>query len=360
MNAHVTVANQFSRKSPLEGSDQFLSTLIGTADSFSDYFAMEAKEAASSPASEASTGSGSESLFNADEAPKDDPFGSFVIPNDSPSNPVFTFPVAPVHSVQGDFELGPRMVMSSAKAVRIISGPSVPEPSSLAPNEAQGISTVKMPARRRSRPDSAKSSKSISKLLASMEEVGEGKLLPKAAQKKLRAMMRNLICTSCGTNSTPLWRKDNAGNHLCNACGLYFIKYQTTKPPAVASNNTPKPSKGWTIQSHLASFPSKSSQQSSGLTNQVPVDSFMSIPAAEPLPVVNATNVQAATETQIKHEFMTSLLYSAEQGFVASTNNPVPMSSSSSSSSASWAISGGDQGILEDYCWTEMMKDDEE
>jgi GATA-binding protein, other eukaryote len=39
-----------------------------------------------------------------------------------------------------------------------------------------------------------------------------------------------LICANCGTNTTPLWRRDEAGNTICNACGLYYKLHNVHRP----------------------------------------------------------------------------------------------------------------------------------
>jgi len=56
------------------------------------------------------------------------------------------------------------------------------------------------------------------------------------ASKKKSVLMVPMVpadkkrCKQCGSSETPLWRKNDAGESLCNACGLYFKHYKKPRP----------------------------------------------------------------------------------------------------------------------------------
>ncbi|KAI8839384.1 hypothetical protein BJ741DRAFT_520167, partial [Chytriomyces cf. hyalinus JEL632] len=37
-------------------------------------------------------------------------------------------------------------------------------------------------------------------------------------------------CTNCQSTHTSLWRRDAAGNPICNACGLFFKLHGVQRP----------------------------------------------------------------------------------------------------------------------------------
>ncbi|VEL42938.1 unnamed protein product [Protopolystoma xenopodis] len=47
------------------------------------------------------------------------------------------------------------------------------------------------------------------------------------------------ICANCNTTHTTLWRRNQQGDSVCNACGLYFKLHHLKLPPA--PNNFAKP-----------------------------------------------------------------------------------------------------------------------
>ncbi|KXN74651.1 glucocorticoid receptor-like (DNA-binding domain), partial [Conidiobolus coronatus NRRL 28638] len=50
----------------------------------------------------------------------------------------------------------------------------------------------------------------------------------------------NSVCTNCGTNTTPLWRRNPNGRTLCNACGLYYKLHNSDRPLSLKTDSYKK------------------------------------------------------------------------------------------------------------------------
>ncbi|KAI8820942.1 hypothetical protein BJ741DRAFT_637807 [Chytriomyces cf. hyalinus JEL632] len=48
--------------------------------------------------------------------------------------------------------------------------------------------------------------------------------------KPIQIVKEQMICANCKTTTTPLWRRDNKGKPICNACGLYLRLHGKARP----------------------------------------------------------------------------------------------------------------------------------
>ncbi|KAG0093118.1 hypothetical protein BGZ93_008018 [Podila epicladia] len=68
------------------------------------------------------------------------------------------------------------------------------------------------------------------------KEASFTQLIQTSSPATTMSSMSNPSCTNCKTTLTPLWRKDDAGEILCNACGLYYKLHHRHRPISLKRN----------------------------------------------------------------------------------------------------------------------------
>ncbi|KAI9502397.1 hypothetical protein BX070DRAFT_227256 [Coemansia spiralis] len=77
--------------------------------------------------------------------------------------------------------------------------------------------------------------------------VGAGRVPPSVAEAIAQALagpppndeavdVERAVCFNCGTDYTPLWRRDAEGHITCNACGLYYKLHNKHRPISMKRN----------------------------------------------------------------------------------------------------------------------------
>ncbi|KAG6820414.1 hypothetical protein H0H93_000660 [Arthromyces matolae] len=108
-----------------------------------------------------------------------------------------------------------------------------------------------------------------SQLLASQQQAAGA-----AGGRKARVSVGALNCANCGTSTTPLWRRDDVGNNICNACGLYFKLHGTHRPNSMKKTIIKRRKR---VPAASTASPSHAAQPHHRMTDQAAAEALVSV-----------------------------------------------------------------------------------
>ncbi|KAJ1932818.1 GATA type transcriptional activator of nitrogen-regulated proteins, partial [Kickxella alabastrina] len=138
---------------------------------------------------------------------------------------------------------GARRLTAAERAAAIANGAStdehgniiglIPEsaigPGRIPPNVAAAIAAA-------AAANASNLSRVISDGSVSASESGSMTAVPATATATATTSCERAICFNCGTDYTPLWRRDADGNIACNACALFFKLHGRNRPISLKRN----------------------------------------------------------------------------------------------------------------------------
>ncbi|XP_049822573.1 GATA-binding factor A-like isoform X2 [Aethina tumida] len=139
--------------------------------------------------------------------------------------------------------------------------------------------------------------------------------------KRLTATRRlGLCCTNCGTRTTTLWRRNNDGEPVCNACGLYFKLHGVNRPLAMRKDGIQtrkrkpkKPAGGDRDETGSASI-----EESKSSSMGIPTSQQQSTPTQQTSTQNQQTQLDKSSPVERPYLGQTSLLPTTSTGAIKS------------------------------------------